>query len=100
MQRTALFLAAMILAGASARAEDLKWTFNWTPSNVPSNLRLIKPSSSTKLSHLCLTNEPLTRPPVRILGVEIPEALSAPARQWHSAWEDGIRSLKLVFAQD
>ena len=54
--------AVVLLAGTSARADDLAWTFNWTPSNIPSNLRLIAPTSSTKLSYLQLTNEPLNKP--------------------------------------
>ena len=54
--------AALLVAGTSARAEDLPWTFDWTPSNIPSNLRLIAPTSSTKLSYLQLTSEPIGRP--------------------------------------
>jgi hypothetical protein len=55
--------AALLLAGSpSARAEDLPWTFDWTPGNIPGNLRLVAPTSMTKMSYLQLTSEPIGKP--------------------------------------
>src|SRR5262249_56484825 len=54
-------VAAALLAGQSARAEDLPWTFNWTPSNIPSSLKVFAPGG-TSADYLQLTNEPLGKP--------------------------------------
>jgi PEP-CTERM motif-containing protein len=44
-------LAALLLAGASARAADIPWSYNWTPSTTSL-------ASNTPGSSLTLTNEP------------------------------------------
>jgi hypothetical protein len=57
-------LAALLLAGTSARAADIPWSFNWTPagpslsvnaSDPPGTLRL---ASNTAGSYMLVTNEP------------------------------------------
>jgi PEP-CTERM motif-containing protein len=44
-------LAALLLAGTSARAADIPWSFNWTPSVTTLN-------TNTAGSNMTLTNEP------------------------------------------
>jgi len=49
-------LAALLLAGSSARADFVQWRYNWTPST----LKVVSDTSPT--SYVQLTNEPINKP--------------------------------------
>src|SRR5215831_15830531 len=49
-------VAALLLAGPSARADFVQWRYNWTPST----LKVVSDTSPT--SFVSLTNEPLNLP--------------------------------------
>src|SRR5215831_17862136 len=49
-------VAALLLAGPSARADFIQWRYNWTPST----LKVVSDTSPT--SFVQLTNEPINKP--------------------------------------
>src|SRR5438067_13181695 len=60
MKRSSIALfgavAALLLAGSSARADFVQWRYNWTPST----LKVVSDTSPT--AFVSLTNEPLNLP--------------------------------------
>src|SRR5262249_47006009 len=64
-------LAALLFAGASARADFVQWRFNWTPSTlkVGSDLHPLT-------SYITLTNEPLNLPAGRLVSGDSDIALT------------------------
>src|SRR5438094_6317693 len=55
-------VAALLLAGSSARADFVQWRYNWTPST----LKVVSDTSPT--TFVTLTNEPLNLPDGRTVS--------------------------------
>ena len=56
-------VAALLFAGASARADFVQWRFNWTPSTLK-----VGSDSHPLTSFITLTNEPLNLPQGRLVS--------------------------------